>query len=339
MRSARWLRFDCDTPRVWCRFRRPSRTVHSRESNVTTFPPALNLIIRRQHGVVATQQFDTHGITRQRRRTLIASGLFDTLHRGVYILASAPLTLEARCVAACLANPAIVICGTTAGQIMHLRNMVGDDIHAMALNACPQLQDVVTHRTYHLQPSDVVTRPDGIRVLRPRRLAFNLADYLDDLRFESALEQMLDRGEVTVPELFAASRSLSKRGRDGTARFARVLAKRPSLAKPKDSDHEVRLLRALAGRGVALIPQFELTLPDGTVIHLDGGDPTRRFGVEVDHVTWHGGRARSGYDKWRDRQTDRIGWLVSRVPDEDLDKRFHATISELVEIHHGRVAA
>ncbi len=306
---------------------------------MTNFSPALNLTIRRQYGVVSAEQLDTHGVSRQRRRSLVANGCFDTLHRGVYIVTSAQHTLEARCVAACLANPVLVICGTTAGRIMRLRKMVGDDIHAMALNACPELAGVVTHRTNHLGAGEVVTRPDGIRILSTPRLAFNLADHLDDLGFESVLEQLLDRGEVTVPALFASSRVLSRRGRDGTARFARVLAKRPLLAKPKDSDHEVRLLRALAERGVRLIPQFELALPDGTLIHVDGADRERRFAVEVDHVTWHGGRARTQYDKWRDRQTDRIGWLISRVPDEDLDQRFHATVNELVEIHRGRRAA
>ena len=130
-----------------------------------------------------------------------------------------------------------------------------------------------------------------------------------------------------------------KQGRDGTARFVRVLARRPSLAKPKNSDLEVRVLRALASRGVVLVPQYEIRLPDGSVIHPDGVDPFRRFGVEIDHVTWHGGRVRSQYDKWRDRQTARLGWVIARVTDEDLRTRFHGTINDLVEIYVRRAAA
>jgi hypothetical protein len=306
---------------------------------MSMFTPALNLVIRRQHSVVSDEQLEAHGITRQRRRTLFANGVFDTIHRGVYILSSAEHTVEARSVAACLANPRLVICGTTAGRIMRLRKMVGDDIHAMALNACPQLAGVVTHRTNHLLDSDIDIRPDGIRILRPPRLAHNLADHVDDSGFESVLEQLLDRRELTVPELFAADRELRKRGRDGAARFARVLAKRPAFAKPKNSDLEVRVLRALAGRGLLLVPQYEITLKDGSVIHPDGADPARRFGVEVDHVTWHGGRRVTVYDKWRDRQTILLGWQIPRVTDEDLRTRFHQTINELVELYEARAAA
>ena len=57
-------------------------------------------------------------------------------------------------------------------------------------------------------------------------------------------------------------------------------------------------------------------------LHLDGADRGRRFGVEVDHVTWHGGRLAAQRDKWRDRQLMRIDWVVARVTDEDLQQRF-----------------
>ena len=306
---------------------------------MSTFSPTLTQLIRRQHSVVSAEQLESHGVSRSQRRTLMAQGLFDTLHRGVYILATAEHTLEARCVGVCLANPRLVICGTTAGRLINLRGMRGDDIHAIGRGVSTELNDAVTHRTNALTPADIVTRPDGIRHLAPPRLTYNLADYLDDDDFESAVEQIIDKRHATVPEIFAAGRELRKMGRDGTSRFARVLARRPALAKPKNSDLEIKVMRALEARGVVLIPQFAITLPDGSVIHPDGADPTRRFGVEVDHVTWHGGRIATQYDKWRDRQTTRLGWAISRVTDDDLRRGFHRTVNELVEIYRGRAVA
>ena len=220
-----------------------------------------------------------------------------------------------------------------------LRKMTGDDIHVIGTSISTELAGVVTHRTTQLDASDIVTRGDGIRHLSAPRLTFNLASYLDDDGFESVVEQMIDKRHTDIPELFATGRSLKKRGRDGTSRFARVLAKRPAFAKPKNSDLEVRVLRALADRGVLLIPQFELSLPDGSKIHPDGADPARRFGVEVDHITWHGGRIDSEYDKWRDRQTTRMGWAVPRVTDQELRTRFNGTISELIDIYRERPLA
>jgi hypothetical protein len=306
---------------------------------MATFTPTLKGLIRIQHLVVSIRQLDDHGVTRAQRRSLLAAGFFDVLHRGVYIVATAEHTVEARCVAACLANPNLVVCGTTAGRLLGLRKMTGDDIHVIGTSVSTELNNVVTHRTNHLNEHDVITRGDGIRHLAPPRLTFNLADYLDDDEFESVVEQMIDKRHTDIPELFATGRSLKKQGRDGTSRFARVLAKRPAFAKPKNSDLEVKVLRAHSERGVVLIPQFELTLPDGSKVHPDGADPTRRFGVEVDHVTWHGGRVDSQYDKWRDRQTTRLGWVVPRVTDEELRTRFNGTISELIDMYHVRPLA
>ncbi|MGI9029501.1 MAG: hypothetical protein ACR2HP_05880, partial [Ilumatobacteraceae bacterium] len=137
----------------------------------------------------------------------------------------------------------------------------------------------------------------------------------------------------------AASRRLRMIGRNGSARFGRVLARRPAWMKPAQSDHELRLLRALRRRGVELDPQHPVQLPDGSTVHLDGGDPARRFGVEVDHITWHGGRLVGDYDKWRDRQLARIGWTVPRVPDSAIDRDIERTADELAEIYFSRAVA
>jgi very-short-patch-repair endonuclease len=295
--------------------------------------------MRVQQGVASLEQLAERGLGAAGRQGLVRDGVLRPLHRGVYATTAVDLSLGARCLAACLAAPELVICGKTAAHLLRLRKTSTTDVHGMVLqgHGPTRLDGVVVHRTTELDDErDVTTWSNGMRVLRPPRLCFDLAQSLDDLGLESVVEQMLDRGLCTIPELFDAGRRLKKAGRDGSARFARVLARRPAWAKPKDSDDEVRVLRALADRGIVLVPQFELELPNGSIIHLDGADPGRRFGVEVDHVTWHGGRVSSGYDKWRDRQTDRIGWNVSRVTDEDLALRWSPTISDLVEIWHSR---
>ena len=153
------------------------------------------------------------------------------------------------------------------------------------------------------------------------RLVFDLARFIDDDDLESVIEQLLQRKLTNIPRLFAAGRRLGKPGRDGTARFSRVLRRRPLWAKPKHSDHEVRLLRALRAPGYrprAAVPARAAGRPTDTPRRWR---PEPLIGVEVDHVTWHGGRVDGQHDKWRDRQCGRIGWHVSRVTDEDVDKR------------------
>ena len=302
---------------------------------MSALSPQVHELARRQHGMLSTEQLTSLGVSPGRRRRLLGSGQFVRVHTTVFRFAAAPDTFEGRCVAACLADPTVVISGASAGRLRWLRGMPDGPVHAMTVRRKLDLEGVVVHRTNQLHPDyDVEHRADGIRLLNVPRLIFDLARFLDDLGLESVIEQVLHRNMTNVPRLLATGRRLSKMGRDGTTRFARVLAKRPRWLKPKQSDHEVRVLAALRTAGVELIPQQRVELLDGTVVHLDGGDPVRRFGVEVDHVTWHGGRLAGQYDKWRDRQLRRVGWYVARVTDDDLDQDFEGIIQELVELYH-----
>jgi very-short-patch-repair endonuclease len=75
---------------------------------------------------------------------------------------------------------------------------------------------------------------------------------------------------------------------------------------------------------------------NGTVIHPDVAIPDLKWAVEVDHVTWHGGRFDAQRDKARDRQARRIGWQVERVTDQELRESFDTCIDELAELFHLR---
>jgi very-short-patch-repair endonuclease len=117
----------------------------------------------------------------------------------------------------------------------------------------------------------------------------------------------------------------------------RVLSLRSDWQRPADSGLELRVLKALERRGVnPLVRQYPLRLIDGTVIHLDGAVPELRWAVEIDHVTWHGGRFDTQRDKARDRGARRLGWQVERVTDQELADDFARAISELVELHRLR---
>ena len=130
---------------------------------------------------------------------------------------------------------------------------------------------------------------------------------------------------------------MSSRGRTGAARVERVLSLRSDWQTPADSGLELRVLKALERRGVN--PSFVSTRcgsSNGTVIHLDGAVPELRWAVEIDHVTWHGGRFDAQRDKGRDRGARRLGWQVDRVTDQELADDFARAIDDLVELHRLR---
>ncbi len=194
-----------------------------------------------------------------------------------------------------------------------------------------RLHGVNGHRTDLLVPSDIVHR-GGLRLLKPLRLLCDLAWYLDDETLESVFEQMLQRGTTTVGAARRAARAFAAPGRAGSVRLGRVLDARPAWLRPVDSDLELRLWRALKVEGLELDRQVTVVLDDRSIAIADLADTEIRFAIEVDHVTFHGGRLDIQADKRRDRLMTRVGWTVCRITDADVDQRLLATVDELIAV-------
>ncbi len=290
--------------------------------------------VRARHGVVTTDELVADGIGRNSIRRWVETGVIVRYHPGVYRFATSPDTFESRCLAACFADPSTVVTGTAAGRLWEFRHIVtpSEPILLVEHNRSPLSRGVALRRTNMLDPSDWVQRADGIRVATPRRAWFDCARDTSDQRFEMLTEWVLDH-HSSVPELWAMMRRMSARGRPGAARVRRVLSQRIAWQRPAGSGLELRVLNGLERAGIkGLVRQFEIKLPNGIVIHPDGALPHIRWAVEVDHVTWHGGRLDAQRDKGRDRQLRRIAWQVDRVTDVELKQHFDRTIHELVEL-------
>lgn len=295
---------------------------------------ALSATVARRYGVVTLDELIVDGNSRDVIRRSSAERALIRCHRGVYRAATSADTFESRCVAACLADPEAVITGAAAGRFWQFRHVFrpNEPIVLVSHDRSPLRRGILLRRTNVLDSSDWVQRDDGIRLASPPRAWFDCARDIDDARFERLTEWVLDH-HASVPTLWAVRRRLNARGRPGLARVNRVLSQRAVWQRPAGSGLELRVLQALERRGVVgLVRQHPLRLPDGVVVHPDGALPDIRWAVEVDHVTWHGGRIEAQRDKGRDRKLRRIGWHVDRVTDVELADDFHATIDELVEL-------
>jgi very-short-patch-repair endonuclease len=292
-------------------------------------------------GVVTLTELHLDGLTTSAVRRHVCAGMLVRMHAGVYRIATSPASFEARCLAACLADDDAVVGGFSAARWWQFRHVpVIDEPEVLVEHdRTPLARGVRLRRTNAMTSDDIVTRNDGIRLTAPPRTWFDCAKYLDDGRFEKLTEWVLDR-HVGVPTLWATGRRLAGRGRSGSARVGRVMSQRADWQRPAGSGLEVDVFRALHERGVApLVRQHPLRLRNGVVIHPDIAVPPIRWAVEIDHVTWHGGRFEAQRDKARDRHARRIGWQVDRVTDQELRASFHASISELCELFHLRCAA
>lgn len=310
----------------------PTSSVRSteKEDDVRPLPRSLLSIARRQHGLVTADDLALERYGGRARSAALEAGLLVPVHRGVYRIGSHEVTFDQRCRAALLAAPDAALAGRTAGRVWGLRKVWTDDVHVLARRAI-KLEGVRPRRTDLLASSDVCER-FGVRVLSPGRLLCDLAWDLDDDALESVFEQMLDRKLLTVRSARSAARRFVARGRPGSRRIVRLLDSRPEYLQPVDSDVEERLWRALADAGYLLDRQVVVPLGDEFDPHLDLGIRALRYGIEIDHVTWHGGRLDAQNDKRRDRALLRIGWTVSRVTDEDVRLRLVPTVQDLIAI-------
>ncbi len=300
------------------------------------FSAAAAARIARCHGVVTRTQLLNDGATDRQIRTMITAGGLIAVHRGVYRVATSADTFEMRCAAACAADDSLIVTGSAAAhfwKFRHLRAPVrpivlcAHDRHPLATGATVRRSNVI-------DADDRVQRPDGIVVASPPRTWFDCARDVDDERFEAITEWVLDH-HTSMPTLWRTVRRLDARGRPGLARVRRVVSQRSAWQKPAGSQLELRVLKALRRAGVPeLVRQHPLRLPNNVVIHPDGADPSVRWAIEIDHVTWHGGRLDAQRDKSRDRGLRRIGWQVERVTDQELNAGFGAVIAELAELYH-----
>lgn len=297
---------------------------------MTQIPRTALAFARTHHGLVTIERLTQGGLPDRSRRRLLTDGLLVPVHQGIYRLASHEPSFEQRCLAACMFAPYAALSGPTAGRVYGLRKCFTEDIHVISGRAI-LVDGVHGHRSNFLDPADIVQR-GPLRLLRPARLVCDLAIYLSTADLESVIEHVLERKLTSLTTLRTVGGRFMRSGRNGTRSLATVMNSRPMWTKPPESDLELRLLRALAARGLDLIPQFTLELDGGRLVRLDMADPTIRLAIEVDHVTWHTDRVQVQRDKRRDRAMIRLGWTVMRVTDEDLELRLAATIDELVTV-------
>ena len=297
---------------------------------------ALAAELTQRHGVTTTARLAALGIGRRAVDTLKRRGRLRLVGQGVLVSTSWPDTLEHRMAVACAATGGVV-CFPTAGIVWEMRKTprIPDVCVAIAEGRrIDPIPGVRILRSCNLPECDIVRRADGIAVTSPPRTAFDAAWTLSNDDLESLIEHGIHRGYFTLATLWALGRRVRQRGRPGSARFGEVLTARDPAHRPVESDYELRLERALRRRGFPrLARQCRLEIAPGRVIHPDFGLPEIGFFVEVDHLTWHGGRLATDYDCQRDLEIEALGHHVARVTDVAIDRHLDATVEALWTIY------
>ncbi|MDQ1423806.1 MAG: hypothetical protein QOD72_1304 [Acidimicrobiaceae bacterium] len=291
----------------------------------------LSQFLRTHHGVVVQHDLDHLAVPPRHIRRLVHAHVLERIGPAAWRLTATPRTFEHRVAAACAVHPKATAAFTTAGRLWNLRGTGREAIHILIPgDARPSPVYGVVHHCYHVDDDDIIDRGDGIRVTSQIRTAFDLAAVLTDQQLESVFEQLIEREVCTVADLAETGRRLRQRGRTGSARFGRVLESRPASIKPVGSDLELRLERAVIAGGLPRpLRQRTIRLPNGSAARADFFWPAQRLVVEVDHFTWHGGRASATADKRRDRLLAGVGMRTLRVTDDDIAERLDLVVDDI----------
>lgn len=292
------------------------------------------------HRLITRPQLSRLGYTRDQIRYRVAAGLLCPVFDGVYCLDPGPFDFLTKSIALCLRYCDGFLAGAASGHYWGLRRGVpGLYEFAVPEGTCrPRGAPFALIRyTSFVGVGHVRSELDGLRVSSPARAVFESASRLDELGLRSMIHAGLHNGRFTREELATTGRELCTPGRRGTRLFRLVMDEMPDEA-PVHSEEELILLEALRATDLPeLVPQYPLTLPNSTTIHLDVAVPPARLDLEVDGPT-HDDPIAVHRDKTRDLQVSVAGWLPMRIPAAQIRRRLRVVTAAVVHVARERIA-
>lgn len=277
----------------------------------------LQLLARRQHGVVALGQLLSGGVTRGTIRGLRSRGRLQVLLPRVFRVDAAPTTKRLRCMATALwAGPGAVIAGRTAAELHGLLDPKARAIEVIGpVNRTPR--PGIKHHRRPLHPSEM-SFVDNIPVLTVPRTLLDLCDSVERSTSEIALDAALRKGMLEIDVLRRFLFEASRRRLGGVRVLRELAAVRGDEEAMSESELESRVFRVLRAAQYPL-PQRQVPLTlGGRPGRVDFLYPDANLVIEVDGRRWHAGRRPETQDRRRDHSLVLGGKRVLRFTWEDI---------------------
>jgi predicted transcriptional regulator of viral defense system len=259
-------------------------------------------VARRQHGVVDHANLIASGLSPAAIGRWSAQGQLHRVHRGVYAVGHAVLTVEGRWLAAVKAcGPGAVLSHISAAALWAIRRTSSPIVHVTTPDrASPR--GIRVHRVRRLHPDDVALI-DGVPVTSVARTLLDLADVLPLRQLIRAIEQAerLQLFDLNAIKALIA-RSKGRRTKTLQDAVAAVTAEPPRT----NSDWERDLLDLCDDHD---IPRPELNvLVNG--YEVDALWRMKKMIVELDSYAFH--RSRRAFEQDREKYADLqlAGYLV-----------------------------
>jgi very-short-patch-repair endonuclease len=300
---------------------------------MSRIPPQLMATMQRHHGLATYALLERHGITAQRRRTLVRDGWLALEQPGVVRLAGAPVTAISTLHAHQLSLGGLVPgSGRTAGHLLGFDGFAAP-LHAHMVVERPRgarRHLAVVHRIDALPPIDVVRLDGVVAVTSGARTCIDLAAdaTVSDDELETAVDCACRDGWTSVAFLQRRMDKLAGPGRHGLVRLRSVVAGRPSGGV--HSEVERAFVRMLHRWGLPTpTSQRVIRARNGAVIRVDFCFDTLSLIVEVSGHRTHSTRRDRQRDAQRQRELVWQGWRVAEFTSDEVFRAAPVVAGEL----------
>lgn len=289
---------------------RDKRRKHSQDGR----HDALAKLAERQHGVVSIRQLTGPlGYSRNAVSRAAKTGRLHLLHRGVYAVGHARISVHGKCLAAVLAcGRGALLSHYSAGWLWGIANVNPEPFHLTTSVWRTPRPPLRLHQSLVLASEDQALR-EGIPVTALPRTLLDLAA----VARSDWLERMVERSEeLELFDLWAAEDLLARTaGHPGHGRLRKAIALYQTTSFTR-SGLERRFLELCLAAG---LPQPRMNYVEEG-FELDAYWPEFRFAVELDVFEMHGTRA--AFERDRERQEDLLlaGIQVTRVTGPRLER-------------------
>lgn len=259
-----------------------------------------------QHGIVARRQLRRLRVRTDAIRRRVAAGRLLELSSRVLLVAGAPVTDDARLMAAVLDT--------------------GSD-------ACVARESAAA--SWRLPGF----RLDGVPVTTPTRTLFDLAAAPDvsELRMARLIDTAWARRLVSHASLTSMLDELAGKGRPGIVLMRELLEERPADHVPPESNTEARFeeIARLAGLR-QLERQVDVGGDDGWIGRVDFIDRRRRLVIEVGDALFHGSLTDRRHDEARWSRLEAAGYAVETVDAFEVFHRADTLVARLRAVANTR---
>jgi Transcriptional regulator, AbiEi antitoxin len=265
-----------------------------------------------QHGIVTAAQCCELAVTRSAIYRRVSSGAWIPDGPGVYRMAGAPRTWQARAMAAVLsAGPEALASHRTAAHLWGLQGFPASGRIEITVPRHRRPRDrsgVVLHETLAYDLAAPSTRW-GIPATGAARTFIDLAAVVDDLVLLRALDEIRRLGLASWPELWSGFVRHARRGRPGIVQAREVLTRRYGRRVP-DTEFARLFMILLDDAGLPEPAAEHWVRGEGWRYRLDLAYPRELLAIELDGKEAHLNDAAFEADPVRDNRLLLAGWTV-----------------------------